>query len=91
MGTHHYVRRCTSYTKRRSISKMLKEMKIPTSAAIGDWQRRNGGNRSEEKMLEVIKQLLKGLSKKGHILDLYAIIIESGKRDSEKTYKESYD
>lgn len=73
-----------------AFQEMLKEMKLPTSDAIGDWLRRNGGKTSEKKMLEVINQLLKGLSKDGHTLDIDATIIESDKGDSEKTYKGSY-
>ena len=73
-----------------AFQEMLKEMKLPTSDAIGDWLRRNGGKSSEKKMMEVIRQLLLGLSKEGHILDIDATIIESDKGDSEKTYKGIY-
>jgi len=73
-----------------AFQEMLKEMKLPTSDAIGDWLGRHGGKASEKKMLEVNKQLLKGLSKEGSILDIDATIIESDKGDSEKTYKGIY-
>lgn len=73
-----------------AFKEILKEMKLPTSNAIGDWLRRNGGKASEKKILSVINQLLKGLSKDGHTLDIDATIIESDKGDSGKTYKGSY-
>ena len=73
-----------------AFQEMLSEMKLPTSDAIGDWLRRNGGKQSEEKMHEVNQQLLRGLGSGGQILDIDATIIESEKGDSEKTYKETY-
>lgn len=73
-----------------AFQEMLKEMRLPTSDAIGDWLRRNGGKASEKKIDEVNKQLLRGLNKPGCILDIDATIIESDKGDSEKTYKGKY-
>lgn len=73
-----------------AFQELLSEMKLPTGDALGDWLRRYGGKQSEQKILEVNKQLLMGLSKQGKILDIDATIIESDKGDSEKTYKGSY-
>ncbi len=73
-----------------AFQEFLADMKLPTSDAIGDWLRKYGGKPSEVKMLEVNKQLLKGLPKQGEILDIDATIIESDKGDARKTYKGSY-
>lgn len=73
-----------------AFQEMISEMKLPSSDAIGDWLRRQGGKQSESKMLEVNKHLTKALPKHGEILDIDTTIIESDKGDSEKTYKGSY-
>lgn len=76
--------------KDEGFQEMLRDMKLPTSDAIGDWLRKYGGKQSEEMLFEVNKQLLAGLNKQGEILDIDATIIESKKGDSKKTYKGSY-
>lgn len=73
-----------------AFGEFLKEMKLPSSDAIGDWLRRNGSKESESKILKVNKELLYGLPKEGHILDIDATIIKSEKGDSKKTYKGNY-
>src|SRR4030043_1856281 len=39
-----------------AFQEMLKEMKLPTSDALGDWLRRKGCKASEEKMWQVISE-----------------------------------
>jgi Transposase DDE domain group 1 len=73
-----------------AFQEMLKEMQIPTSEAIGDWLRRDGGKESESKLWEVMRGLLKSVKKAGSILDIDTTIIESDKEDVQKTYKRNY-
>lgn len=73
-----------------AFQELLAEMNLPTSDAIGDWLRRQGGKEAEKKILEVNEQLLKSLPKEGKVLDIDATIINAEKGDSEKTYKGIY-
>ena len=73
-----------------AFQEMLKETQLPTSDAIGDWLRRNGGKESETRMWEVMSGLLKSVEKPGLILDIDTTIIESDKGDAQKTYKGNY-
>lgn len=73
-----------------AFQEMLKEMDLPTSDAIGDWLRRNGGKEGEKKLWEAMKEILLSVGKEGKILDIDATIIESEKGDSKKTYKGIY-
>ncbi|HNV63186.1 MAG: IS1380 family transposase [Rikenellaceae bacterium] len=70
-----------------AFQEMLKEMKLPTSDAIGDWLRRVGSKQTEKQLWEVMQRLLSVVEKPGSILDIDATIIQSEKGDAEKTYK----
>lgn len=73
-----------------AFQELLKEMKLPTSDAIGDWLRRNGGKEGEGKLWKVLRGILDAVAKPGEILDFDATIVESEKGDSKKTYKGNY-
>lgn len=61
----------------------------PTSDAIGDWLRRQGGTAGEKKMMNVSSELANALTKGiGLTLDVDATVIEADKGDARYTYKE---
>jgi hypothetical protein len=73
-----------------AFQELLKEMKLPSSDAIGDWLRRVGSKQTEKLLWEVMKRLLAVVEKPGCILDIDSTIIESEKGDAKKTYKGNY-
>lgn len=73
-----------------AFQEMLKEMKLPTSDAIGDWLRRVGSKETENLLWLVMQRILAVVDKPGSILDIDATIIESEKADAQKTYKGNY-
>ncbi|MFN3693941.1 MAG: IS1380 family transposase [Ignavibacterium sp.] len=73
-----------------AFQEMLKEMKLPTSDAIGDWLRRVGNKETEKQLWLVIQSILEAVDKPGNILDIDATIIESEKGDAQRTYKGNY-
>jgi len=70
-----------------AFQEMLKEMKLPTSDAIGDWLRRIGSKEAEKLLWLVMQRILAVVDKPGSILDIDATIIQSEKGDAQKTYK----
>jgi hypothetical protein len=73
-----------------AFQEMLKEMKLPTSDAIGDWLRRLGSKETERLLWLVMQRILAVVDKPGSILDIDATIIESEKGEAERTYKGNY-
>ena len=74
----------------QAYQEMIKEMKLPSSDAIGDWLRRYGGKETEKILLEIMGLIFSAMPKQGEILDIDATIIEADKGDSKKTYKGIY-
>jgi len=68
---------------------LLRECKLPTSDAIGDWLRRQGDEGGEQKVHEVQRYMFEKIlpDEEGGILDIDATIITSEKGDAEKSYK----
>ncbi len=61
----------------------------PTSDALGDWLRRQGGTTGEKKLMNVSSELTNALTKgTGLTLDVDATVIEADKGDAAFTYKE---
>jgi len=73
-----------------AFQEMLKEMKLPSSDAIGDWLRRVGSKETEKQLWLVMQRILEVVEKPGNILDIDATIIESEKGDAQRTYKGNY-
>lgn len=61
----------------------------PTSDAIGDWLRRQGGTDGEQRLWTVISSLIQTMSGgSGLTLDIDGTLIEADKGDAEMTYKD---
>lgn len=70
-----------------AFQEMLKDMRLPSSDAIGDWLRRVGSKDTEEALWEVSKLLFRVIENPGEILDIDTTIIEADKGDAEWSYK----
>lgn len=70
-----------------AFQEMLKEMKLPTSDAIGACLRTVGSKETEKLLWLVMQRILAVIDKPGSILDINASIIQSEKADAQKTYK----
>lgn len=73
-----------------AFQEMLKDIKLPTSDAIGDWLRRVGSKETEQQLWRAMGRILEVVEKPGRILDIDATIIEAEKGDARRTYKKNY-
>jgi hypothetical protein len=72
----------------RAYQELAEIHRYPTSDAIGDWLRRNGGPDGERRLGSVMTDMIQSLTTGGNLtLDIDTTLIESDKGDAVYTYK----